>query len=147
MSKVLESLHQLFPASREIKSAFYLTVDSVTKALDSAEIDFSIVRISNYHAIDWDDETLAEIVFGGHWLFHLGKMLIHSPACSRYSLPDFECRAEKLREFVDQYRVEMLFSGDIVFLAPESKTLTLFHDEGAFAHVQLGKGSMRRGHS
>ena len=137
MSKLLESLHQLLPSSRRIATPFFLTADSVIHSLGTAKIPIPMQRIADFETADWDDLELGQIIFRDHWAFHSGHVFIHAPACSRYSLPDFECDSKRLSEFIRDYEVEMLFSCDVLFLAPESKTITVFHHEGAFGHAKL----------
>jgi len=137
MSKLLEYLHELAPSTRAIADAFHLTADAVIASLSSAKIQVKMTSIAALFGSDPDDDALACVVFDGHWQFHEGCIVVHSPACSRYGLPDFECVAEELPNFIHDYNREMLFDGDVLFLAPKSRTLTIFHHEGAFGHCFL----------
>jgi hypothetical protein len=137
MSRVLELLHQLVPSSRSISSDFYLSADSVIAALRIEKLETPLTRIPNFDEGDWDDESLMGSVFHGRAGFHQGKVFIHTPACSRYGLDDFSCQSEGLEDFIRGYDFEMVFDGDVIFLAPESSTLTVFHHEGAFGHFKL----------
>jgi hypothetical protein len=135
MSKLLEALHRLLPGSESIRSEFYLTADPVIEAVEAAQLTIPMTRMWNVE--QQDDDEIAEIVFRDRWKFHDGLVLIHSPACSRHKLEDFSCPASELKKFIHDYDVEMLFDGDVLFLAPESGTLTVFHHEGAFGHANL----------
>jgi hypothetical protein len=137
MSKLLEYLHELVPASCSIADAFHLTADAVLESLSSVGIQLKLTSIADLFESDPDDDALAAVVFDHYWHFHEGQIVIHSPACSRYGLPDFECAAEELQDFIHGYNREMLFDGDVLFLARKSRTLTVFHHEGAFGHCRL----------
>lgn len=137
MSKLLEQLHEIFPPSRTIGDEFHLTADAVLASLASVGTHMMMTSIPAFSGRDLDDDELSNIVFDEYWDFHKGRLIIHSPACSRYDLPDFECAADKLRDFIQSYNREMLFDGDVLFLGPDSKTLSVFHHEGAFGHCYL----------
>ena len=139
MSKLLNELHQLLPTSRCINTDFELTVDAVNLALRASRKEAPMHRVPNFDDGDWTDESLGKVIFKDHLNFHAGIVFVHAPACSRYNVDDFTCKAEELFQFISDYNIEMLFNGDVIFLAPDSSTLTLFHHEGAFAHVQLDK--------
>lgn len=136
-SLLLEYLHRLLPESRSIVSSFYLTADSVLKAAKRAGLTCDMVMIENFLTLDLDDNAVAHRVFGGRHDFHRGEILIHTPACSRFILDDFKCQADDLMRFMASYDVEMLFDGDVIFLAMASRTITVFHHEGAFGHFRI----------
>lgn len=137
MSDVLTELHRLLPESRSIPDRFHLTTDAVISALHTARKDISLTRIPSFDDGNWNDVSLSHTIFFDHMNFHRGPVFIHTPACSRYDLMDFVSPADRLMSFISEYQREMLFDGDVLFVAPDSATLTLFHHEGAFAHVQL----------
>lgn len=138
MSLLLEALHGLLPEARtRIPTAFHLTADSVFDALTAAGLGFHTTLVPEMESRDWDDEGLMALVFRDHWNFHQGPMLIHPAACSRYGLPDFECDAGDLSAFIRHFSLEMLFDGDVIFLAPAAGTLTVFHHEEVFSHAGL----------
>ena len=142
MSKLLDVLHQLVPSSRcIIRSPFHLTADSLWDALLAVGLEMPLKRMTDpdftdWDLANWDDEQIAEVVFKGHWDFHQGPLFIHAPG-SRGDLMDYECRASDLREFIQSFDHGMLFGWDALFLAPESRTVTIFHHEGAFGHPIL----------
>lgn len=144
MSKLLTSLHELLPESRlMIRDAFHLTADAVLDCLKAAGVERPLTRIEEVDpgCAGDDDDAIAEVVFSNHWAFHHGTLLVHAPACWRHDLPDFACPAAGLREFIENYQLEMLFDGDVIFRAAASMTLTLFHHEGAFGHFLLAPAS------
>lgn len=134
---VLRELHRLLPESRSIASDFDLTVDSIDAALQAAHRSIVMTRIPDFETQDWNDTALSRLIFKHHASFHRGNIFIHSPACSRHNLDDFHCADETLLTFIDDFEMEMFFDGDVLILAPQSATLTLFHHEGAFSHVRL----------
>jgi hypothetical protein len=98
-----------------------------------------LIPVPGFESQSLDDDDIAKIVFSGFEQFHRGDLLIHSPACSRYGLDDFKCASEELFSFIGGYQREMLFDGDVIFLAPKSRTITVFHEEGYFGHFALGE--------
>lgn len=55
----------------------------------------------------------------------------------------FFCRGESLREFVAEHS-RFVFDGDVVFIWPEARRISVFHHEGIFAHVDCHEqGSSR----
>jgi hypothetical protein len=138
---MIDALHKLIPGSASIiTSRFDLTADAVLQALHSAGIPFTMKRFSD---TDWDlesanmsdTEILDQLRIGEAG--HKGILLICTEACSRYDLDFFKCVATEIEEFVDSYNLEMFFDGDVIMVANESRTLSIFHHEGAYAHVIL----------
>jgi hypothetical protein len=138
MSAVLEALHVLIPASQtSIKTNWHLTADSVLSCLRLLGCNTHLTPVPEFDSQQLSDDDIAKVVFSGFEEFHQSELLIHSPACSRHSLEDFRCSASELSLFIRNYQIEMLFSGDVIFVAPASKTITVFHDEGYFGHFNL----------
>jgi hypothetical protein len=138
---MIETLHRLLPASVSIvRDVGTITADNVFKALDAQGVAINLIRLSPG---DWeieaseltDDEIVAQLhmeVAG-----HEGELLICTEACSRYGLEPFKCRATDLGRFISSYDREMFFDGDVVIICEASRTVTVFHHAGAYAHVKL----------
>lgn len=137
MSAVLLALHDILPAARSIRTVFHLTADSLLLSLKEAGLETRMERIPDLDSGLLDDDQIAAAVFAGRWHFHRGPLPAHTPACSRYDLPDFEIPASGLPEFIAGYQRETLFDGDVILVARESRSVTVFHHEGAFGHFAL----------
>ncbi len=117
-----------------------VTADNVLKSLDEQGIEFQVVRLCDG---DWeleaselsDDEilSLVKVDEAGH----VGQLAICTEACTRYDYEPFSCDASQLQKFINDYEYEMFFDGDVVILCEESRTMTVFHHAGGFAHVKL----------
>lgn len=141
---MIELLHRMLPASIPlINDLRNLTADNVCLALNRQGIEY---KFNKFEAVsgDWeleksntatDDEifSLLDMRTAGH----KGTLLICTEACTRYQLEPFVCEAEGLEEYIKNYDIEMFFDGDVIMLAAESRTLTLFHHSGGYAHVKL----------
>ena len=135
----LETFHTMFPLSKErIDSLCKVTADNVIQSIEESGIPVQLTRL---YENDWDIESAQ---FEDHDFLamlsmmdasHIGNLFIVSEACSRYDMPEFQCDVEKLQEFVDGYDIEMLFDGDVIMLAPESQSLTIYHHEGYYCHI------------
>lgn len=138
---IINVLHQLIPASKNIvKNSFSITADSVLQSLKKQNVTFQLVKLFKN---DWDLECseltdndilkIIQIEKAGH----TGDVMIVTEACSRYNMPEFYCQASALPQFVHEYNMNMFFDGDVVMIAPSSKTLTVYHHEGYCVHVRL----------
>ena len=138
---MIEALHRLLPASASIITGINsLTADNVMAALDKQGVHVAVNRLGDG---DWELESseltdeqilaLLHIDEAGH----IGELSICTEACSRYGLETFKCDAKELGRFVSDYNIEMFFDGDVMILAEESRTLTVYHHAGGFIHVKL----------
>ena len=78
---------------------------------------------------------------------HAGTLEICTEAWTRYHLEPFRCEATQLREFVNNYDIEMCFDGDVIILGALSRTLTVYHHAGGYAHARLNEEEGRRSQS
>jgi len=138
---MIKVLHSLVPGSDSIITELSdITADSVLECIKSAGFLFYINKLSDgewdVESSELDDEKILDMIqisLAGHQ----GKLLIVTEACSRYNLPVFECEAESLSDFIRHYNREMFFDGDVIILGEDSRTFTVYHHEGAYAHVKV----------
>ncbi len=148
---MLEALYRLLPSARRIiPTAFYVTADNVLRTLEEEGIPFVVHRLGE---VDWelenshleDDDILAMLNLpeAGHH----GTLLIETDVCSAHGLPYLRCPANQFAEFVHAYPhnldiaddrpVGKFFDFDVIMLCEESRTLTVYHHGGAYAHAQV----------
>lgn len=139
--QMIEALHRILPASASIvPGIWHLTADNVLKALDEQGVGFKVILLCSG---DWEIEcselTDDEILVSLHMedAGHEGDLLICTEACTRYGHDPFRCDARELNGFISEYEIEMFFDGDVVMLCEKSRTLTIFHHGGGYAHVKL----------
>jgi hypothetical protein len=139
--RMIETLHRLLPASAmTIDGISTMTADNVLNALDKQGVRYDLVRLGSK---DWeiaaseltDDEILARLHVESAG--HKGELIICTEACSRYGYEPFRCSATDLKRFVSEYDAENFFDGDVIIVCERSRTLTVFHHAGGYAHARL----------
>lgn len=138
---MIQTLHRLIPASASIiEDIGTMSADNVLKAIDLQGLKYKLVRLSNG---DWELEN-SEL--DDHEIFkllhidnagHQGELQICTEACSRYGYAPFCCHSSELEQFVNDYDHDMFFDGDVVIVCEQSKSVTVFHHAGGYAHVKL----------
>lgn len=137
----LLALYNLVPASKLlIKTCAEVTADNVLRSLHEQGLNFYLCRL---FVNDWDIESsemedddflqAIQIEQAGH----CGDLFIITEACTRYNKKNFICNAKYLKEFVHNYNYDMFFDGDVIIVAPASKTITIYHHEGYYLHIVL----------
>lgn len=138
---MIDALHRLVPASKSIVTGIStLTADNVLKSLDYQGVSY---QINHLRCVDWDLES-SELTDDNilpllrmDTTAHEGEILMCTEACTRYDLKPFRCDATDLAQFVSWYDLEMFFDGDVIFLCENSRTISVYHHEGAYVHVKL----------
>jgi hypothetical protein len=138
---MIDALHRLLPASVAIvKGIGTLTADNVLKALTEQRVTFRYIRLGS---ADWEIEASDLTDDGILKLLHMeeaghrGELLICTEACTRYECPPFRCNATELAAFISEYKIECFFDGDVILLAEESRTISVYHHAGGYTHVRL----------
>lgn len=138
---MIEALQRMVPPLRTHTNAFRsLMPDDILRALDDQGIDYRFVRLGE---VDWEIESsrlsdediypLLNLSDAGHE----GEIWICTDDCSSRQLPPFKCDSSELAEFIRSYDLGMFFDGDVVMLCSESRTLTIYHHSGGYAHVKF----------
>ncbi len=138
---MVEILQRLVPQlKKHADGTRSLIPDDILRALDDQGIDYQFVRLGE---IDWEIEssrlsdediyTLLNLSHAGHE----GELWICTDACFSRQIPPFKCDSSELAEFIRSYHLGMFFDGDVVILCPESRTLTIYHHSGGYAHIRL----------
>ena len=145
---MLNTLHRLLPSARRIMpTPFYVTADSVLQTLEEDGVCFEVHRLGE---VDWelentqleDDDILKLLNMSEAG--HQGTLLIETVGCSTAGLPYLTCPSGELAAFVQAYpgnlspqvsTVGMFFDGDVIMVCEESRTITVYHHGGAYAHA------------
>lgn len=77
---------------------------------------------------------LFDRVFSGATIPRGAVILITDDCFPIIAREPFLCRGESLREFVAACP-HFVFDGDVVFIWPEARYISVFHHEGTFAHI------------
>jgi len=77
---------------------------------------------------------LFDRIFGGMSI-PAGEVILITDNCFPITAREpFFCRGESLRQFVAEQSF-FVFDGDVVFIWPEARRISVFHHEGRFAHI------------
>ncbi|WP_146119151.1 hypothetical protein [Blastopirellula marina] len=147
---MLNALHHLLPsAPRIMPSQFYVTADSVLQTLEEDGVPFEFHRLGE---VDWelenagleDDDILKLLSMSEAG--HRGTLLIETAGCAMVGLPCLACPVDELASFVHAYpsnlgsqapTIGMFFDGDVIMVCEESRTITVYHHGGGYAHAYV----------
>jgi len=124
-------------AVHEIIGISSLSPDQILERCELMKLPCAFQLMENWAehesgAVELGKLEIFDLIFRGRVL-PLGECLLVTDS-GFISGSALSCSGESLRDALQQL-TEFAFDGDVVFVWPESKCISLFHHEGAFAHV------------